>query len=70
MRIRALNTPLVQKIIGGEQVEDAVFDEKAMEESWLRGDADAGVLPAGQISGLISGVVSVKEIIEEMVGNS
>jgi enoyl-[acyl-carrier protein] reductase II len=69
MRVRALNTPLVQKLIGGEQVEDAVFDEKGMEESWLHGDADAGVLPAGQISGLIPGVASVKEVIDEMVGN-
>lgn len=68
MRIRALNTPLVQKITAGDQVGDAVFGGKAMEESWLRGDAGAGVLPAGQISGLISGVVSVKEVIEEMVG--
>ena len=67
MRVRALNTPLVQKITAGAPVEDAVFDERAMEGSWLHGDADAGVLPAGQISGLISGVASVKKIIEEMV---
>ena len=66
MRVRALNTPLVQKITAGEDVGDAVFGE-AMEESWLRGDAAAGVLPAGQISGLIPGVVSVKDVIEEMV---
>ncbi len=67
MRVRALNTPLVQKITAGDDVGDAVFGE-AMEESWLRGDIDAGVLPAGQISGLIPGVVSVKDVIEEMVG--
>ena len=66
MRVRALNTPLVQKITAGEDVGDAVFGE-AMEESWLRGDTAAGVLPAGQISGLIPGVVSVKDVIEEMV---
>jgi enoyl-[acyl-carrier protein] reductase II len=68
MRIRALNTPLMQKITAGDQVGDTVFGGRAMEESWLSGDADAGVLPAGQISGLISGVVSVKEVIAEMVG--
>jgi len=69
MRVRALNTPLVQKITAGGEVGDAVFGGKAMEESWLRGDAAAGVLPAGQISGLIPNVLSVKEIIEEMVGD-
>ena len=67
MRVRALNTPLVQKITAGEDVGNAVFGE-AMEESWLRGDLDAGVLPAGQISGLVSGVATVKDIVEEMVG--
>ena len=67
MRVRALNTPLVQKISSGEAVGDAVFGGKAMEASWLRGDAAAGVLPAGQISGLIPGVVPVKDVIEEMV---
>jgi len=66
MRVRALNTPLVQKITAGEDVGNAVFGE-AMEESWLRGDLDAGVLPAGQISGLVSGVLTVKDIVEEMV---
>ena len=67
MRVRALNTPLVQKITAGEDVGNAVFGE-AMEQSWLRGDLDAGVLPAGQISGLVSGVLTVKDIVEEMVG--
>jgi enoyl-[acyl-carrier protein] reductase II len=67
MRVRALNTPLVQKITAGEDVGNAVFGE-AMEGSWLRGDVDAGVLPAGQISGLVSGVATVKDIVEEMVG--
>ncbi len=67
MRVRALNTPLVQKITAGEDVGNAVFGE-AMEESWLRGDIDAGVLPAGQISGLVSGVDTVRDIVEEMVG--
>jgi enoyl-[acyl-carrier protein] reductase II len=68
MRVRALNTPLVQKITAGEDVGNAVFGE-AMEESWLRGDIDAGVLPAGQISGLVSDVPSVKDVVEEMVGD-
>jgi enoyl-[acyl-carrier protein] reductase II len=67
LRVRALHTPLVEKLLQSEQMEDYVFGGKAMEASWLRGDADAGVLPAGQISGLIHNVLSVKEIIEEMM---
>ena len=49
-------------------METGLFGGKAMEDSWLKGDAEAGILPAGQISGLIDGVLSVREIIEEMVG--
>jgi NAD(P)H-dependent flavin oxidoreductase YrpB (nitropropane dioxygenase family) len=45
-----------------------LFGGKDMEDSWFKGDAEAGILPAGQISGLIGGVLSVREIIEEMVG--
>jgi NAD(P)H-dependent flavin oxidoreductase YrpB (nitropropane dioxygenase family) len=67
LRVRALHTPLVEKLLQSEQMEDYVFGGKAMEASWLKGDSDAGVLPAGQISGLIHNVLSVKEIIEEMV---
>ncbi|MGD8519923.1 MAG: nitronate monooxygenase [Desulfobacterales bacterium] len=67
LRVRALHTPLVEKLLQSEQMEDYVFGGKAMEASWLKGDADAGVLPAGQISGLIHNVLSVKEIIEEMM---
>jgi enoyl-[acyl-carrier protein] reductase II len=61
-RIRALLTPLVEKLIASEQVENVAFGGKAMEDSWLKGDTAAGILPAGQIS-----VLTVKEIIEEMV---
>jgi NAD(P)H-dependent flavin oxidoreductase YrpB (nitropropane dioxygenase family) len=67
LRIRALHTPLVEKLLQSEKMEDYVFGGKAMETSWLKGDADAGVLPAGQIAGLVHNVLSVKEIIEEMM---
>jgi len=67
-RIRALRTPLVERMFKGEAPTDQAFAGEAIEASWLKGDLDAGVLPAGEVSGLISGVASVKEIIEEMVG--
>ncbi len=67
-RIRALRTPLVERMFKGEEPTGQTFAGEAIEASWLKGDLEAGVLPAGEISGLISGVASVKEIIEEMVG--
>jgi NAD(P)H-dependent flavin oxidoreductase YrpB (nitropropane dioxygenase family) len=67
-QVRALHTPLVEKLIQADQMDTGLFGGKAMEDSWLKGDAEAGILPAGQISGLIGGVLSVREIIEEMVG--
>lgn len=67
-RIRALRTPLVERMFKGEEPTGQAFAGEAIEASWLRGDLEAGVLPAGEISGLISGVSSVKEIIEEMAG--
>jgi len=39
-----------------------------MEDTWLKGDMEAGVLPAGQVAaGLISGIPAVREIIEDIV---
>ena len=66
-RVRALLTPLVEKLIKADQVESDVFGGQGMEDSWLRGDTTAGILPAGQISGLVHKVLTAKEIIEEMV---
>jgi len=66
-RIRALRTQLVEKMIKGEKGPDNIFTPGAMEAAWLKGDLEAGVLPAGQVAGLISGIPSVREIVEEMV---
>ncbi len=66
-RIRALLTPLVEKLIKAEQVENDVFRGKAMEDFWLKGETSAGILPAGQISSLVHKVLTANEIIEEMV---
>lgn len=66
-RIRALYTQLVEKMAGGEKGPDTIFTPEAMEAAWLKGDLEAGVLPAGQVAGVISSVLSVKEVIEEMV---
>jgi enoyl-[acyl-carrier protein] reductase II len=66
-RIRALRTALVEKMLKGEESTGQAFTGEAIEASWLEGDLEAGVLPAGEITGLISGIPTVKEVIEEMV---
>lgn len=66
-RIRALQTKLVEGLIQGTENKDKAFSGQAVEESWLKGDIGAGVLPAGEVSGLISSVPTVGELIEEMV---
>jgi enoyl-[acyl-carrier protein] reductase II len=66
-QVRALKTPLVERLVAGQTPSLDLFTTRAMEESWLKGDAEAGILPAGQVAGLIRGVPSVREVIEEMV---
>jgi enoyl-[acyl-carrier protein] reductase II len=66
-RIRALRTALVEKMLKGEEPTDRAFAGEAIEASWLRGDLEAGVLPAGEIAGLIADVPAVKAVIDELV---
>ena len=66
-RIRALQTKLLEGLIQGTENRDKVFSGQAVEASWLNGDIGAGVLPAGEVSGLISSVPTVRELIDEMV---
>ena len=68
-RIRALNTQLVEKMIIGEKGPDNIFTPEAMEAAWVKGDLEAGVLPAGQVAGMISSVLSVRDVIDEMKGS-
>lgn len=66
-QVRALHTPLVDKLIQADQMDAGLFGGKAMEDSWLKGDSEAGILPAGQIAGLVHDVLSVRAIVQEMV---
>jgi len=66
-RIRALQTKLVEGLIQGTEDKEKAFSGQAVEASWLKGDLEAGVLPAGEVSGLISSVPTVGELIDEMV---
>ena len=66
-QIRALNTPFVDKIKEDPSLMQKGFSEAGLEDSWVKGDMDAGLLPAGENIGLIHNVPSVAEIIEEML---
>jgi len=43
------------------------FTWQDMENAWIKGDLEAGILPAGQVASLISNIPSVREIINEIV---
>ena len=64
---RVVNTPLVVKTPDGPNKANFAAMEAKMEQAWVNGDADATILPAGQITGMIKNIKSVREIIEEIV---
>jgi enoyl-[acyl-carrier protein] reductase II len=66
-QVRALRTPLVERILAGESKAPAGLKEASLEASWVAGDLEAGSLPAGEVAGLIHSIPSAGEIIEEMV---
>jgi enoyl-[acyl-carrier protein] reductase II len=67
-QIRALRTHFAEKAFADPSAAGAGFSGKGIEESWLQGDLGAGILPAGEVAGLIHDIPSVTDIIEEMVG--
>ncbi len=67
-QIRALRTPLAERMIKGEKGPGNIFTPAALKESWVKGNLEAGVLAAGQISSMVHDILSVREVIEEMVG--
>ena len=66
-QIRALRTSLCEKLIEEEDLARPGFTRQVMEDTWIQGNLEAGVLPAGQVAGLISGIPAVGEVIEEIV---
>jgi enoyl-[acyl-carrier protein] reductase II len=68
IQVRALLTPLVERVIAGELVDPGKFNGEAMVKSWVEGDIEASSLPAGEVAGVIQGISTVQEIIDEMVG--
>lgn len=66
-QVRAIRTPVAEKIVQGEMKAEFGFGGQSTEDSWIKGDLSAGVLAAGEVTGLIHDILPVKEIVEEMV---
>jgi len=64
---RVVRTPLVDKMIDAPDKADFTSMGNSLEEAWVGGDTEANTLPAGQITGMIKEIKSVREIIQEMV---
>ena len=68
IRVRVIRTPLAEELIQKPGDTPFIPSPKSLEETWIGGDLKANTLPAGQITGMIKEVRSVREIIEGMVG--
>jgi enoyl-[acyl-carrier protein] reductase II len=66
-QIRALRTSLCEKLIKDKALARPGFTRQVMEDTWIQGNLEAGVLPAGQVAGLISDIPTVREVVEEIV---
>jgi enoyl-[acyl-carrier protein] reductase II len=67
VRIRALRTPLAERLLERPPEAASTPAPEALEEAWIRGNLDANPLAAGEIAGMVRDVKSVREIIQEMV---
>ncbi len=67
-RVRALRTPFVERVLSGREEGVPGFSGSVFEEGWIRAVREDVVLPAGEVAGSISRVLSVREVLEQMVG--
>ena len=65
--IRAYNNEVAEKYLKDPSVFDHSEIIPRLEDVWLNGILEGGPLTMGQISGIIKGGKSVKEIIEELI---
>jgi enoyl-[acyl-carrier protein] reductase II len=67
-RVRALNTPLIAELTSGQKTIAEIFNPAAVVKAMVGGDVTAGLWGGGQVAGSIRKILTVAEIIEEMVG--
>jgi enoyl-[acyl-carrier protein] reductase II len=67
VRVRVIRTPFAEELRRGEPAASFRSSPDSLKEAWIGGDLAANTLPAGQITGMVKDVRSVREIIQEMV---
>lgn len=66
-QVRSLRTPLVERLLEDATSAQDYFTPNALQASWLAGDTEAGLLPAGQVAAAITDLPSVRIVIDELV---
>jgi NAD(P)H-dependent flavin oxidoreductase YrpB (nitropropane dioxygenase family) len=69
-RVRALRTEFVDVLIDGGQAGLENMSPQSLDDSWIKGKLESGMLPAGEVAGLVKDIPSVNEVIREMVSCS
>ncbi len=67
-RVRVLRTPFVERVLSGQEGRVPGFSGRVFEEGWILAAREDVLLPAGEVAGSISRVLSVREVLEEMAG--
>ncbi len=67
-RVRVLRTPFVERVLSGQEGRVPGFSGRVFEEGWILAARQDVLLPAGEVAGSISRVLSVREVLEEMAG--
>lgn len=67
MQFRVIRTPYAES--GARTADTSEFSSTGgkLEDTWVGGDMESNTVPAGQIAGMIKSVLSVQEIMDEMV---
>jgi NAD(P)H-dependent flavin oxidoreductase YrpB (nitropropane dioxygenase family) len=66
-QVRSLHTPLVERLLDDAAAAGDYFTPQALRASWLTGDVEAGILPAGQVAAGIADLPTVGAVIEDLV---
>jgi len=66
LRVRVIRNAMVENLLKNPEGQSFARLVQHQDEAWLKGDLEVSPLAAGQVTGLIKSVKSVREIIEEM----
>jgi enoyl-[acyl-carrier protein] reductase II len=65
-QVRALRTPLVERLLEDGAGAPDYYTPQALRASWLSGELDAGLLPAGQAAAAIVDLPSAGEVVRRL----